>query len=187
MVGSGAAPADMPRKHISGRPRVAVRSNYVGLPLMAGRGTDEGRRKLPGSGRAECPPSVPGSTAPRTEIAAVERREACASIARRAPRLIRRGLFDAPFGAPLPSCVREQRRDDGVARAATTGPAELWLFDIASAQNIPPHPEEREAPLEGGQRPDRPRVYPEIGTMSAQVGYSRLALFETRRCAALIP
>jgi hypothetical protein len=36
------------RSHASGRPRVAVRSNYVGLPLMAGRGVDEGRRKLPG-------------------------------------------------------------------------------------------------------------------------------------------
>jgi hypothetical protein len=26
----------------SGRPRVTVRANYVGLPSMAGRGTDEG-------------------------------------------------------------------------------------------------------------------------------------------------
>jgi hypothetical protein len=55
------------------------------------------------------------------------------------------------------------------------------------ARKILPHPEEREAHLEGGQRPDRSRVYLEIGTMSAQVGYSRRALSETRRCAALIP
>src|SRR5258708_205547 len=41
------------RSHASGRPRVAVRSNYVGLPSMAGRGVDEGRRKPPASpGRA---------------------------------------------------------------------------------------------------------------------------------------
>src|SRR5215203_3658170 len=34
----GAAPADVPRKRISGRPRATVRPNYVGLPSMAGRG-----------------------------------------------------------------------------------------------------------------------------------------------------
>ena len=39
---AGAAPADVPRKHIPGVVRVAVRANYVGLPSMAGRGTDEG-------------------------------------------------------------------------------------------------------------------------------------------------
>ena len=32
----------------------------------------------------------------------------------------------------------------------------------------------------------RSRVYPEIGIMSAQVGYSRLVVFETRRFAALL-
>jgi hypothetical protein len=42
VVEQGAAPADMPRKHIPGVVRVAVRANYVGLPSMAGRGTDEG-------------------------------------------------------------------------------------------------------------------------------------------------
>jgi hypothetical protein len=38
----GAAPARMPRKHSSGTPRVAVRSNYVGLPSMAGRARTRG-------------------------------------------------------------------------------------------------------------------------------------------------
>jgi len=47
----GAAPAAAARNRGTGRPRVAVRPYYGGLPLMAGRGTDEGRRKLPGSGR----------------------------------------------------------------------------------------------------------------------------------------
>ena len=42
VVERGAAPADMPRKPIPGVVRVAVRANYVGLPSMAGRGTDEG-------------------------------------------------------------------------------------------------------------------------------------------------
>src|ERR1039458_10238593 len=43
---------------------------------MAGRGADEGRRKLPGSGRAHPSRPRPEVTAPRTEIAAMERREA---------------------------------------------------------------------------------------------------------------
>ena len=34
----GAAPAPVFRTHRSGRPRATVRSNYVGLPSMAGRG-----------------------------------------------------------------------------------------------------------------------------------------------------
>ena len=36
-----------------GRPWPAVRPHYGGLPSMAGRGGDEGRRKLPGSGAQE--------------------------------------------------------------------------------------------------------------------------------------
>ena len=37
MAEQGAAAARMFRKHSSGTPRVTVRSNYVGLPSMAGR------------------------------------------------------------------------------------------------------------------------------------------------------
>ena len=47
--GAGAAPADGLASHLR-EASVAVRSNYVGLPSMAGRGADERRRKPPGSG-----------------------------------------------------------------------------------------------------------------------------------------
>src|SRR6185437_746839 len=47
----GAAPAGGDeRTPAPGRPRVAVRPHYEGLPLMAGRGADEGGRKPAGSG-----------------------------------------------------------------------------------------------------------------------------------------
>jgi hypothetical protein len=55
MAGQDAAPARGARNPASGTPRVTVRSNYVGLPLMAGRGPDERGRKPAGSGRAEAP------------------------------------------------------------------------------------------------------------------------------------
>ena len=50
MVEPDAAPARMLRTPPSGRPRAAVRSNYVGLPFEAARGADEGGRKPAGSG-----------------------------------------------------------------------------------------------------------------------------------------
>jgi len=86
MAEPGAAPAVVARNHGSGRPRVTVRPYYGGLPLMAGRGPDEGRRKLPGSRRAEGPPSGPGSTVPRTEKPrwSAERRARRSQDARRA-------------------------------------------------------------------------------------------------------
>jgi hypothetical protein len=52
----------------SGRPRVTVRANYVGLPSMAGRGTDERGESCGDHGRKPCPD--PGSTVPRPKIAA---------------------------------------------------------------------------------------------------------------------
>ena len=51
----GAAPAGGARNPALGRPWVTVRPHYGGLPLMAGRGADEGWRKPAGSGRAEPP------------------------------------------------------------------------------------------------------------------------------------
>src|ERR1035441_7177094 len=78
----------------SGGPWVAVRPHYGGLPLMAGRGTDEGRRKLPGSGRAQPSRPRPEVTAPGTEIAAMERRVASAPAQ----------------GAPTPPGVRTDGR-----------------------------------------------------------------------------
>src|SRR5664279_2566671 len=94
----GAAPAVAARNRGTGRPWVAVRPHYEGLPLMAGRGADEGRRKLPGSGPGNTGPSARGSTAPGTEIAAVERREA--RLRRHggdAPRQACRPASPAPF------------------------------------------------------------------------------------------
>ena len=91
----------------SGGPWVAVRPHYGGLPLMAGRGTDEGRRKLPGSGRAQPSRPRPEVTAPGTEIAAMERRAPSAEWRARLRRARRRhqasGLMVAPPGAPFPS------------------------------------------------------------------------------------
>ena len=54
----GAAPAAAARNRGTGRPRVAVRPYYGGLPLMAGRGADEGRRKPPEFGLARKPRRV---------------------------------------------------------------------------------------------------------------------------------
>jgi hypothetical protein len=74
-----AAPADVLRKHVSGRRRVTVRPNYVGLPLS---GLDADRMKagesLPDQGAMRVP-SGPGRTVPEPKIAAVERRKASRS------------------------------------------------------------------------------------------------------------
>jgi hypothetical protein len=61
---------------MEGNARITVRSNYVGLPARAGRGADEGRRKLPGSGRAEPSHPRPEVTVPGTEKPPVARRKA---------------------------------------------------------------------------------------------------------------
>ena len=53
--GEGVAPAGGARNPALGRPRVAVRPHYGGLPSMAGRGADEGGRKPAGSGAQEGP------------------------------------------------------------------------------------------------------------------------------------
>ena len=50
-----AAPAGGVRNLALGRPWVAVRAHYGALPLMAGRGADEGWRKPAGSGAQEGP------------------------------------------------------------------------------------------------------------------------------------
>jgi hypothetical protein len=132
MVGPGAAPARMPRKHSSGRPRVAVRAHYGALPSMAGRArTRGGESCLAREGEepsVQWPEERPrGQKSPRWSAG---RRDA--PIARCVPRLTAR-IVTAPFGAPLPSLrgatppspLLGSKRDDGVARAATTGPAEL--------------------------------------------------------------
>jgi len=65
MAGWDAAPAAVPRKHGSGTPRVTVRSNYVGLPSVAGRGRMNGgescwdqRGRMPGVRRRKNGPEV---------------------------------------------------------------------------------------------------------------------------------
>ena len=103
----------------SGTPWATVRSNYVGLPSMAGRGPDERRRKPPGSGGAKPRPD-PEARSRRCEIAAAVRREAracfgllLARTVQACPRhaLRRKALtdFGAPRGAPLPHVSRDKR------------------------------------------------------------------------------
>jgi hypothetical protein len=114
MVGPGAAPADVPRKHISGRPRVAVRAHYGALPSMAGRARTRGGESHPAREVKSLRP-VAGRTAPGTEIAAnsaglfacVERRGGEMGRSQGPCRAPKRGIVEAPFGAPLPSCEGE--------------------------------------------------------------------------------
>src|SRR5664280_1200178 len=75
---------------------------------MAGRGADEGRRKLPGSGRGDPSRPRPEVTAPRTEKPrwSADRR---APSARGCPRRKVRIDKDAPFGAPSPRFWRGAR------------------------------------------------------------------------------
>jgi hypothetical protein len=66
----GVAPAVGARNHDSGRPRAHRPALLRGsADISAGRGPDERRRKLPGSGRAEGSPSGHGRTVPRPKIA----------------------------------------------------------------------------------------------------------------------
>ena len=55
LAGWDAAPAGGARNPVPGRPRVAVRPHYGGLPSMARRGADEGGRKPAGSGALKGP------------------------------------------------------------------------------------------------------------------------------------
>jgi hypothetical protein len=125
---SGAAPADVPRTHISGRPWVTVRPKYVGLPVRAGRGPDEPGRKPGGSGGRRSRP-VPEARSRGPKSPPVERREASAPIARRAPRLTRAEFWCA-FRRPTPlTLFRGGGKDDGVPGAVnnTGGGAMLHL------------------------------------------------------------
>src|SRR5476649_591560 len=90
----GAAPAREPRKLASGTPRGTVRSNYVGLPSMAGRGPDERGRKPAGSGRSNEP--RPGPEARSRGAKSPQR-----SVERRAPSVIGR----APSGRFASTCA----------------------------------------------------------------------------------
>jgi hypothetical protein len=106
----GAAPAGSFRKRASGTPRVTVRSNYVGPPSMAGRGTDERRRKPPGSGKS---PPFPEDTVPRCKVAASERQGARVSLAGRRPTPQKRGLDKGRRLALRPSFPKEGKTRQG--------------------------------------------------------------------------
>src|SRR5450830_2050144 len=133
----GAAPAAAARNRGTGRPRVAVRPYYGGLPLMAGRGTDEGGRKPAGSGRAQPSRPRPEVTAPGTEIAAVERREARlrrhgGDAPRQACRAASPAVQEASqasafLGAPLP--LGGAGSKTAYPAPPTIRAAELWLFE----------------------------------------------------------
>jgi len=134
----GAAPAAAARNRGTGRPRVAVRPYYGGLPLMAGRGTDEGRRKLPGSGRGIPPVRArkhgPGdwnrrSGAPRGAPPSPRRRRASPGVSG--------GFASRPGGLAslrvsrrsAPS--RGRRMEDGVPGAAkNTGGGVLAIWNL---------------------------------------------------------
>jgi hypothetical protein len=94
----GAAPARGVRNPAPGRPRVAVRPHYEGLPSMAARGADEGRRKLPGSGGQELAVRArklrPRGQKSRDGAPRGARVLGCESAARR--------KTGAPLGAPSP-------------------------------------------------------------------------------------
>src|SRR4029079_11675647 len=107
MVERGAAPAPVSRTHRSGRPRVTVRPNYVGLPIP---GLDEGRTsgaKAPrwGGRRVRCPTPEARSRGHKTPRWSAGRRRA----PRRGAHAARRRLeTTAPFGAPPPHLLREE-------------------------------------------------------------------------------
>jgi hypothetical protein len=106
---------------------------------MAGRGVDEGRRKLPGSGWAEGPPSAPGSTAPGTEIAAMERRKAPAFSMRERGKtedwVRRSALHPLGFFRGERRRPREWGRDYGVPGAAKNTGAGAWLDETWLFEN----------------------------------------------------
>src|SRR6187200_2244916 len=99
-----AAPAGGARNPVSGRPRATVRSNYVGLPSMAGRGRTNAGGSPRDQGGEE--PAVrprkrgPEDTNRRDGALRGERARAKARSA------ARRRLMVAPLGAPSPRPVR---------------------------------------------------------------------------------
>src|SRR3954463_15437184 len=70
----------------SGSPRVPVRSYYEGLPLMAGRGPDEGEAKATPDQRGVTLPCPDPEDGPGVEDATVERREAACLARHAAPQ-----------------------------------------------------------------------------------------------------
>jgi len=118
MAEPGAVPAAVARNHGLGRRRTPTPGHYepgarssqlaghIG-PYPSERGTDAGKhREWSAEGRA--PFQKEG-----------------------APWLKGYGSLSSkrPLGAPLPSCVREAKRNDGAPAPQRTGQAERWLFE----------------------------------------------------------
>jgi hypothetical protein len=136
----------------SGRPRVTVRANYVGLPSMAGRGMDEGgeSRRIRGEGALSSPRKY-GPEAQNRRQWSAERRGILSGMStpermslqvqaggmRGVNILMRRSALRSPGLVP-------RKRRQAPRRLTKTRADHAWLFDIVSAQNIPPHPEEPE-------------------------------------------
>ena len=92
----------------SGTPWATVRSNYVGLPSMAGRGPDERRRKPPGSGGAK-PPVRARKYGPKAQSRRCGApRGVALSVIGRARRKAWTD-FVAPRGAPIPHVSKDKR------------------------------------------------------------------------------
>jgi hypothetical protein len=127
MVGSGAAPARMPRKHSSGRPRVAVRPYYGGLPSMAGRARTRGGESHPAREGEESSVQWPeerprGQKSPQmspdgASLSGWSAGRRDGPIARPMPRSQARNCYGA-FRRSAPLVVGSKKRNDGVARAA---------------------------------------------------------------------
>jgi hypothetical protein len=121
LAGWDAAPAFVFRKHKSGTPRVTVRPYYEGLPSMAGRGADERRRKLPGSGAQRV------SVRARKHGPEVQSRRqwSAARCARPASWDARRRKasdeYVAPRGAPLPRLREVSKENSGAPALQRTG------------------------------------------------------------------
>ena len=101
-----------------GRPWGPVRTHYEGLPSMAGRGGDEGRRKPAGEARGDEPRvsiSARKHGSRDTNRRKLERRMASA-FARTRTAARRTLTKDAPFGAPAPHFFRRGARKRGPAR-----------------------------------------------------------------------
>jgi hypothetical protein len=113
--GGGAAPAAAARDRGAGRPRVVVRWHYDRLPLMAGRGVDEGRRKPPGYGCRKASVCARKHD-PADRNAAMERRRACASHRTHAAPESAECMVRLAVLHPL--FMRRGKKKDGAPRAA---------------------------------------------------------------------
>src|SRR5260221_13752694 len=99
--GAGVAPAPLCYAHRrSGSPWVPVRPYYEGLPLMAGRGPDEGRAKAGLDQRGVLLPCPDPEDGPRVEDAISGAPRGGVPARHAAPQGADYEV--APFGAPLP-------------------------------------------------------------------------------------